>query len=104
MQTDILFPVHEIENNTESQKNLDENKIHFSAQCLNLYNWLINGNNITNYKAITEHGIAALPRRIKDLKNNGVKISDKWSDESSPKFKIYFMSDDDIKENRTIFC
>lgn len=96
-----LFTCHVYENNPKSEDHLRQNFIHFSAQCLKVYNILISGGMLTVYGALTEEGISSLPRRILDLKQKGFKVSDRWDDRTTVKTKIWFMTSSDIKHNQT---
>lgn len=46
----------------------------FTSQNDMLKEWLEQGNTITGLEAIIKFGIGALPRRIMDLKERGIKI------------------------------
>lgn len=89
-----LFVVHRLENNVESQMNLDENREHFSNKCRVVFDWLMGGKEITVLWA-ANNGVASLPRRIKDLKQKFM-ISDRWRDG----VKVYYMSNDDREHNK----
>ena len=95
------FTVHQRENNTESQTNLNENREHFSKQCKDLYNYLMTGAECNGDKAKELFGIRHLPRRYKDLKDapNCVLISDKWENG----MKTLFMTPFQININRAKF-
>jgi hypothetical protein len=84
-----IFDTHNIENNQESQKNLDENRDHFNNKCFIVFNWLMSGKEITALWAANE-GVSSLPRRILDLKQNGVLVSDRWSN----KVKVWHMTEE----------
>lgn len=98
-QTEILFDVHKRENNAESQGHLDINREHFSAQCKRVYDYLMNGGRLTVYSAIVGLRISSLPRRLKDLKDKGVRISDRWVGEKETN-KEWFMSTEDKLDNK----
>jgi hypothetical protein len=55
------------ENNKESQAHFNNNKILFSKQCGLVYNLLMNGEVLTTRKALIDHNIGDLRRRVKDL-------------------------------------
>lgn len=100
-QGEMNFRVHEVENNTEMQYHLEENRKHFSAQCKKVFNLLMSGKELTVLSAITEHGISSLPRRLMDCSLNGVKYSERWfKPESGAKYKVWFMNEDDKKKNQ----
>lgn len=71
--------VHEHENNHESKKHLEENRLKFSQQCLKVLELLQQGKILTTDNA-PKYGIRSLPRRIKDLRdrNKITTISDRW--------------------------
>lgn len=80
-------PVHQKENNRESQSHLEENYEKFSEQCKKVYAILKSGIRLTVKKAVTEYGINSLPRRLKDLKDKcGVTtIEDRWLKDANGK-------------------
>lgn len=73
MQTQLNFTTHIRENNSRSEAHLKAHKEHFSKQCTLLYNILKSGRKLTVFEAYSE-GIASLPRRVKDLREGGIKI------------------------------
>lgn len=92
------------ENNQESQKILEKNKNHFSKQCEIIFTLLMQGVRLTTYKALLgiRHGekiykIGDLRRRIKDLKDAGVNISEILNKE---RYKVWFMNEEDKNNNR----
>lgn len=102
-QVEIEFMLHDLENSVHSQAHLEENRKHFSAQCLKIFNLLMAGKELTVLSAITEYGISSLPRRLADLILNGVKITDKWvKPTEGAKYKVWFMTEDDKKANRKL--
>lgn len=78
MQLPLTFPVHERENNSESQSHLDTHRQHFSAQCAKLHGILKSGVKLTVLEAMTEYGIGSLPRRVKDLRSGGINIKSEF--------------------------
>lgn len=100
-----LFEVHRFESSFESQIHLDENRVKFSQQGKKVFNMLLNGKELSVYEALVNSGISSLPRRILDLKQNGVVISDKWilNDDGKRLHKVWFMIDFQIKFNREKF-
>ena len=68
---------HQRENNAESEQHLQENQKKFSKQCLKVLELLYQGKRLTTYSA-PGYGILSLPRRILDLKENGVEIAERW--------------------------
>lgn len=98
--------IHDVENNLQSQAILEKNKIHFSKQCMIIYNALISGYRLTTSMALIGievngeiHKIGDLRRRIKDLKDNGIKISEQLNKD---RYKVWYMSDEDKKINTII--
>lgn len=89
-----------IENNTESQTHFEENKIHFSKQCETVLSLLMRGYEITSYSAMVEHNIGHLARRLKDLKDAGIKISERWNPQA--RVKIWYCSQEDKAHNEKI--
>jgi hypothetical protein len=63
-------------NNAESEKQFKEHKGHFNNQCQVVYDYLMDGGNLDVIKAMTELRIVDLRRRIADLKEQGVLITD----------------------------
>ncbi len=107
-QGSIDFETHLVENNTESQSHLDENRIHFSAQCSKIYNLLMAGEQLTVFDAITKHGISSLPRRLADIlgpehARTGIAIGSYWKKpENGVKYKVWFMTEADKEWNRKL--
>lgn len=97
MQTD-LFQVHAHENNTESQRHLNANRVKFSAQCQRVFDMLMDGKRLTVLEAHASYGISSLPRRVKDLKDNGVQLEDLWVNG----VKKYFMNELQIQHNQML--
>lgn len=99
------FTVHEIENPPEQQEHLDNNREYFSKQCTKVFGLLMEGKRLTVLNAITEYGVASLPRRLKDLKENGVHINDEWVviNPDKPKIKVWFMNEETKVFNRKFF-
>src|SRR5688572_15654283 len=99
-QLDIEYDsvVHLHENNIESQEHLDNNRHKFNQKCKIVFGWLISGRRIKVLEAAIE-GVSSLPRRIKDLKDKGVLISDEWAGD----VKEWFMDKDQIEFNKNEF-
>lgn len=93
-----IFQVHQYENNTESQNNLNKRKSDFSKQCQKIFDLMMCGEEITSKNAMMVHNIQRLSSRISDLKINGVHYSEKWDE--TDHFKIWFMSDVDKLLNK----
>lgn len=72
-----LFDIPEHKhNNAESEKHFNEHKSHFNEQCQKVYNHLMNVGSLDVRKAMNELNVMDLRRRIKDLKDCGVLISE----------------------------
>lgn len=91
-----MITVHRLENNSRSQIYLDEKRQHFTKKCQQVFDLLMSGKELTVEGALVDHRVSSLPRRIKDLKESGVCLSDKWRDG----VKVYFMSDGDRQFNK----
>lgn len=89
IQAEISF-VHNHENNQESQAILNANREHLSAQCEKVLELLTSGKRLTVRDAMVFHGIGDLPRRIKDLRENGYKIE---SELINGRFKVYYLDE-----------
>lgn len=90
--------VHIRENNSESEENLASNYKKFSNQCKKVFDLLFNGKRLTTETALINHRIFSLPRRLLDLKKEGVMISDEWRKDEG--VKIWFMTDSDREMNQ----
>lgn len=78
-QIPIDFTTHKVENNTESQQHLEDNTIHFNAQCKKVYELLKSGVRLTVMSAMNDYQVMSLPRRILDLKqNNKIEIQSRF--------------------------
>lgn len=86
---------HSEENNLESQTHLNKNRKSFNQKCQKVLGWLLEGKELTVLQCAND-GVASLPRRIKDLKDKGVDISDKWE----KNIKIYYMSTEQVQQNK----
>jgi hypothetical protein len=88
-----------VENNAQSQAHYDANMRKFSAQCKKVYSQMMRGESLTTADALRD-GIGHLPRRIKDLRELGVKISDERMPDG---YKKYYMTSADIAHNSETF-
>jgi len=77
-QPDYTNVLHERENNSESEKHLKANKYHFTGQVAVVLSLLQKGVVLTVYNALTQYRIGDLRRRIKDIKDAGVDVSEDW--------------------------
>lgn len=88
---------HLLENNPGSQMNLDFNRDRFSKKCQEVFDLLMKGKELTVLEA-ANMGISSLPRRCLDLKQNGVRLSDRWANG----VKVYYMSELDKELNSNL--
>ncbi len=97
--------LHKVENNKESQKHLEENEIRFTEQCLKVLKLLVQGHRLTVKSAMVDYNINSLPRRIKDLKENGIVISDFWTGGThmGNKVKEYYLEPSEIQRVKREF-
>jgi len=92
---------HLIENNPASQQHLDERRQDFNEGCKRVYDALINGERLTVAGAMgTLSG--DLRRRIKDLKDAGIQISDEWQHDGNGRKigKVWYMTAEQVKSNK----
>lgn len=87
-------PLHGKENNALSQAFLDEHRIKFNNKCKQTFERLIAGERLTVLHAANT-GISSLPRRIKDLREFGVIISDEWIVVNESEVIRYYMTEAD---------
>lgn len=85
-----MLTTHTAENNQESRANLERNRPRFNRVCQLVYTKLMAGERLTVRQCAID-GISSLPRRIADLRENGVLITDFWFG----KVKQYQMLADD---------
>ena len=85
---------HFKENNAESEAHLHANRARFSAKCQLVFDRLMRGDRLT-VLACANEGISSLPRRILDLREARVSISDRWENGS----KLYYMTGQDMTDN-----
>lgn len=93
-----IFTVHQSENNPESQRHLDKNRPKFNRQCQQVFDMLMKRTVLSTYTALVNHKIGHLPRRIKDLRESGVMISDCWDGGS----KHWYMTPEDKSHNKKL--
>ena len=58
--------------------NVNPNNKSSASQCAKIKDWLEQGNVIDGMVALTLFGCFRLPSRIHDLKERGMKITDRW--------------------------
>lgn len=64
-----------------------------ASQCAMIKDWLEQGNTIDGMVALNLFGCFRLPSRIHDLKERGMKITDRWKTTSTGKrVKEYLLS------------
>lgn len=87
-----MIELHDRENNEESEKHLKENHKKFSAQCLKVLQLFLDGKRLTVLSAYS-FGVSSLPRRVLDIKENGIHVDDKWiiDDKGKRLHKEYFI-------------
>lgn len=96
-QTEIDWTktVHVRENKQSNEDHLNANRQKFTGQCAIVLSLLQQGHVLSSYTAMTQWHIGHLPRRIKDLKDEGgVIIEDQFELDSSGKAtrnKIWFI-------------
>lgn len=98
-QLTISFDVtHRFENNRESQAMLDIKRDDFSGDCWVILKRLMQGECLTVRQMMIENVTCHLPRRILDLKEQGINISDRWVEQNGKAHhhKEYFMEPAEI--------
>lgn len=90
MQTSLDF-THGLENNQESNQNYFQQKDKFSSQCKYLLKLLQQGVKMTTYTALVIYKIGHLQRRIKDLRDAGIQINDRWITTDTGRLKEYYL-------------
>lgn len=71
-QSELIFPIHQIENNPESEQHVADNKIHFSKKCILLLQKLCNGERLKFADEVKT--IGDLRRRSLDLIQKGIPV------------------------------
>lgn len=86
------IPIHDRENNQDSESFLQQNAQNISDKCLKVLEILNTGKRLQVLEA-ANMGIASLPRRILDLKTAGFNIKDEWiiGADGKRKVKEYFL-------------
>ena len=73
--------------------NINPNETSSASQCAMIKDWLEQGNVIDSMTALNLFGCFRLPSRICDLKQQGMKITDRWKTTSTGKrVKEYLLS------------
>lgn len=92
MQTELDFTTHTIENNPDSESFLNDNKVKLSKECEKVYELLKQGRQLSVKECVLENITQSLPRRILDLKENGIEVRDMWVMIAGKRsHKIYFI-------------
>ncbi len=86
--------IHDRENNSESQQILDDNKEHFSDQCLTMLKALVRGEVLTSQICDRKYDIGDGRARKRDLKGNGIAIIDSLQ---KGRFKEFYLMPEEIK-------
>lgn len=91
-QIEISF-IHSHENNHDSRRHLEENRLRFWSQCSKLKQAFERGERLTTMGMILKYEIGDPRRRIKDLiDHNGMNISSEWvRDENKTRYKVYYL-------------
>lgn len=92
--------VHDFDNNPESQKQLDRNRSAYQNQLQKILDLLMGGKALTVFSMYTIYKIGDPRRRIKELKDSGVQMSDKSTKTKGT--KTWFMTPEQILENRKL--
>jgi hypothetical protein len=73
--------------------NFNPNTSSSASQCAKIKDWLEQGNVIDGMIALNLFGCFRLPSRICDLKQRGMKITDRWkTTETGKRVKEYLLS------------
>ena len=90
--------IHTKENNAESEKHLRLYRKHFTRDAANVCYLLVSKEYLTVKGCILNGTSGHLPRRILDIKEFGIDVSDKWVKLNNGKrFKVYYMTPEQIK-------
>lgn len=92
--------LHERERGADNQASLDANRTHFNNQCQKVFDLLMDGNTLSSLTGVTVYGMMDTKRRIKDLRDKGIRISDR-AIEKGHGAKEWYMSEQDIFHNKT---
>lgn len=85
---ELQFPIHQKENNQESQDILNRHSAHFSEQCNKIIHLLRTGHRLTVKSALVEHNIGDLRARIRDIRMH-IPVKDEFLPNS--RSKVYFL-------------
>lgn len=90
---------HRHENNKESQRILDEKRDDLSGDCWEILKRLLNGQKLNSASALMDGLSGHLPRRICDLREQGIHVSDEWVEKNGKKHhhKDYFIDFNEVE-------
>lgn len=89
--------IHTRENTKENQKHLDNFRKAFTKDAAHILLLLIMRKQLTVRTAMAACITGDLRRRIKDIRDFGIDVSDKWVTTSlSRRYKVYFMTDKQV--------
>lgn len=89
-EIDFTKPLAHLENNELSQYFFDENAMHFTKQCKQVLDHLLQGKKLTCDDAKDIYGIRHLPRRICTLREAGINILDKRLENRCKEYYLKF--------------
>ena len=99
IQLTLNLTIHQKESNPVSQAFLDEHREQFSHDTFKVLSELVNGRTLDYKTALNEGLTGDLRRRIKDIRDMNIPVSDNWvSTQNERKFKQYFMKESDKVE------
>jgi len=91
--------IHTKENNAESEKHLRLYRRHFTRDAANVCYMFMQGQELTVSFSMARGYTGDLRRRVKDLRDWGIDVSDRWvtSLSTGRKYKSYYMEKPAIK-------
>lgn len=96
MQLTLNIEVHTQENNPISREFLNEHKEKFAHDTYMVLCVLVSGRKLDYKTALVDGLTGDLRRRVKDLRDMGIPVSDEWvTTTNERKFKRWFMTDED---------
>jgi hypothetical protein len=91
--------VHSKENKPENQEQLDNNEAHFNKQCKKVFDLLMGEEVLSSKVGVVKFNMMDVKRRIKDLRDIGVRISDAPIAHGHGA-KAWFMTYEDMEYNK----
>jgi len=82
---------HKADNTGEMREHLNQNRKRFDNQCEKVLRWLKQGGTLTCDRANEMYRIKHLPRRISDLKINGIPVQSRWIRAGGTRVKEYYL-------------